>query len=304
MNTLRKILGSFTLVAAACTLPVLSVGCGAEAVSEGELDPQEVVAPPSDERDETLRELGFDTQKRGLSGNVNYLAGNIPVGSGSVDDVKTLVLSRLAATYQLASGTDLKFVSEDKDDSGNRFVRFQQISDGIPVTQGRIAVQMGTDGAVRAILGELIPNARAVAATTDGRATIQSALAGIGASNLVIHEGPLAAVFRDKKGTAVNAWQAIVEYEGAQGRALEDVFISQSSGEILGRYTKIHQALNREVYDMNQTCIITRQELPGRLLMSEGSASADGAAMGAYDGVGNTYWFYKHQYIARGQRRS
>ena len=294
MKTISKILGSFSLVAVACTLPVFSSGCGAEAATEGEQDPQDVVAPPSDDRDETLHELGFDVQKRGTSGNVNYLAGSIPMAGGSVDDVKSLVLSKLGNTYQLAAGTDLKVVSDDKDEKGNRFVRFQQTADGIPVTQGRIAVQMGTDGAVQAILGELVPNARSAPATTDGRATIQGAMTALGASNLVIHEGPTAVVFKDGKGAPVNAWQAIVEYEGTQGRALEDVFISQAGGEILSRYTKIHQALSREVYDLNQTCIVTYQELPGRFLMSEGGTSTDSAAMGAYNTAANTYWFYKN----------
>ena len=294
MKTLGNILTSTVFVAAACTLPIFSVGCGSEAVSEGEVDPEEVVSPSTEGKDDTLHELGFDIQKRGASGNVNYLAGHIPVGSGSIDDVKSLVLSKLAATYQLTDGTDLQLVSEQKDESGFRFLRFQQTTGGTPVTQGHIAVNLGPDGAVQAILGELVPRARAVAASGDGRATVQSALAAIGAINVIIHDGPSPAVFTTKSGDVVTSWTAIVEYKGPEGRALEDVFVSQLDGALLARYSKINDALSRQVNDLGKGCIITGRELPGRLVMSEGGTSSDSAAMGAYEGTGNTYWFYKN----------
>ena len=294
MKSFRNILSSAAVFAVATTMPTLLVGCGAEAISEGELDPQELLAPSADGKDATLRSLGIDSEKRGADGNVNYLAGRIPLSTGAADELKSLVLSKLAATYQLAAGTDLQIVSDEKHSSGFRFVRMQQLVDGVAVTHGHIAAHIAPDGAVLAILGQLVPNARATVAAGDGAAAVKSALAAEGASRLVLHAGPTPTVFTTSRGDVVNAWHAVAEYQGPEGQTLEDVFVGQRDGALLARYSKIHHALTRQVYDLGQTCLRGGQGLPGKSLFSEGGSSTDSAAMGAYDGVGNTYWFYKN----------
>jgi len=299
MKPLRNILSSTVVVTTLGlgSISTLLVGCGQEAISEGEADPEVALSPSSDGKDSSLHEIGVESEKRSDSGNVNYLAGHIPLATGSADEVRTLVLSKLSGTYQLAPGTDLQVIDEQTDHRGHRFVRLQQTVDGVAVTHGHIVAHISPDGAVLALLGELVPRARVRENGGDGKAAVRSVLAReVSASGLIIHAGPTAAVFTTAAGDVLTAWRAIVEYENNDGRALEEVYIDQASGELLGRYSQIHSALNRQTYDLAQGCVSSGSNLPGRSLFSEGGTSNDTAAMGAYDGVGATYWFYKHYF--------
>jgi len=275
---------------------ILLSGCGAEALTEGESDPAEILEPSEAGKDESLRALGIDSQKRDAAGNVTYLGGRVPLTTGSADEVRAFVRDRLAGTFELASGTDFTVLSEESSDSGgrrHRFVRLQQIVDGVAVTHGQLTAHIVV-GAVVAMLGDLLPRARVRRGAGDGTSMVRSALLRFAAaSDVVIHDGPTTAVYSNKRGEARTVFRAIVEYRHPEGRALDEVFVDQETGQLVGRYTQIHSALTRQVYDLRGACISTGQNLPGTLVMNEGGSSPDSAAMNAYNGVGTTYWFYK-----------
>jgi vibriolysin len=73
----------------------------------------------------------------------------------------------------------------------------------------------------------------------------------------------------------------------------EDVHVDAVTGVFVGSLTKIFTAKNRKVYNMNQACLSTGNELPGTLVISEGGSSSDTAVMGAYNGTGMTWDYYK-----------
>ena len=57
------------------------------------------------------------------------------------------------------------------------------------------------------------------------------------------------------------------------------------------------EALNRDVYSMDKTCIKTGDELPGRAVISEGGTTMDAPGLRmATTTAGNVYWFYKHSF--------
>jgi Zn-dependent metalloprotease len=294
INKISAVLLSSGLAVAA------AAGCGQDPIGEGEAEPAAVLTPSADGKDGSLAALGVSSQHRSESGNVNLLAGRIPVGSGSLDELRALIAGRLASVYRLPPGTDFGLLGEQTDARGQRFVRLQQLHDGVPVAGGQLAVLLAPDGAtLLALLGELAPEARAQAVRSDGESVVRAAVARLG-SDVTLHTSPSAALFLapgSPRGTAPRmAFRAIVEWSDAAttARALEQVFVAMDDGQVLGRYTLIHSALRRSLYDLGQTCIKSGRELPGRALFQEGGTSSDTAATAAYDGTGTTYWFYKH----------
>lgn len=299
MKTLRDVLSTAVVLSTLSLFPfsVMLSGCGAEAVSEGETDPEEILEPSDAGKDASLIALGIDSQKRGASGNVTYLGGSVPLNTGSADEVRAFVRDRLAGTYELAPGTDFTLISEESSNvqgRRHRFVRMQQTVDGIAVTHGQLTAHI-VDGTMVAMLGELKPRARGRASSGDGKALVRQALArDVSATDITVHDGPTAAVFVNSRGEARTAFRAIAEYRHPEGTALDEVFVDQESGQLIGRYTQIHSALDRQIYDLRGACITNGRNLPGNLVLSEGGTSTDSAATNAYNGVGNTYWFYKN----------
>jgi vibriolysin len=300
--TQRPVANKTVAAAAAVTALALSclAGCGQDPIGEGELDPESALAPSSDgtDKDRTLAALGVATQQRGASGNVSYLAGRIDAGLRSTDDLRQLITSRLAAVYRLPPGTDFQVLSDQTDPRGLRFVRLQQLHQGVPAAGGQLSALIAPDGALLALLGELVPDARAATSRSGAAELLSAALARLG-SNGELHTAPVPVLFLPPASPSgerpVMAFRAVVEYQPAGGaRALELLTVAQDDGRVLARHTLVHSALRRSIHDLGQSCLRGGSGLPGRTLFQEGGTSPDPAATAAYDGAGATYWFYKH----------
>lgn len=299
--TLRTVATQTVSALALVTLVAAAPGCGQEAISEGEPDPEVRLEPSDAGKDPGLAALGVTSQRTSESGNVSYLGGRLEVGVHGLDELRALLTGRLAAVYRLPPGTDFQVLSDQPDGRGGRFVRLQQLHDGVPAAGGQLAVRLGADGAVTALLGELVPEARARPGRSDGEALVRGALERLG-TEVILHGAPQPALFLppgSPRGERPRmTFRAVVEYRDRTtgARALEQVFVDQADGQVLARYTQIHAALRRSLYDLGQACLKSGSELPGRALFQEGGTSPDTAATAAYDGTGTTYWFYKHAY--------
>ena len=287
------------LLTAACALPALQIGCGSEATGDRELDPEQVLseAPAVDQKDSSLASLGFDTALRSSTGSMMYLSGHVPLSITSADQVRDFVVSKLASAYQFSSGTDFQVVSDKTDANGQRFVRLQQLSAGIVVPQGQLIVQVAADGSVVAILGAVVTQAAALPmVAADGERMVRSALSSVAqGGDITVHGAVEATIFAPRNGSPQPAFRATVEYQASQGsgRMLEVVYVRSSDGQILARYSQIHDALSRQVYDLGRACIQSGRELPGRSLLTEGGSSSDASATTVYQGLGDTYAFFK-----------
>ncbi|MBL9006632.1 MAG: M4 family metallopeptidase [Myxococcales bacterium] len=287
------------LFSAACALPLFQIGCGSEAAGERELDPEEILseAPAIENKDGSLASLGFDTALRSASGGMMYLSGHVPAAITSAAQVRDFVVGKLAAAYQLALGTDFTVISDQIDGSGQRFVRLQQTASGQAVPQGQLTVHVAPDGAVVAVLGQLVAQAVAQSmAGSDGERMVRSALGPQAAGGeLSVHGSVEPTIFVPRSGSPQAAFRATVEYVSRHDgeRILEVVYVRRSDGSVLARYSQIHDALSRQVYDLGRACIQSGRELPGRSLLSEGGSSSDASASAAYQGLGDTYAFFK-----------
>ena len=189
LNKIPAVLLACSGLAVAC-----AAGCGQDPIGEGEAEPAAVLTPSADGKDGSLAGLGVSSQHRSESGNVNLLAGRIDVGSGSLDELRALVAGRLAAVYRLPPGTDFGLLGEQTDARGLRFVRLQQLHDGVPVSGGQLAVLIAPDGALLALLGELSPEARAQTVRSDGESVVRAALARLG-DGVTLHSAPSPTLF-------------------------------------------------------------------------------------------------------------
>lgn len=299
MHSLRTALGHAVVIAAVGCLPMTLGGCeGPQAISEGEADPATVLVPSAEGKDNTLATLGIDTQTSDSAGSIHYLGGHIEAGIRDASDVRTLLLNRLAGAYQLTAGTDFEILGDQRDERGHRYVRLQQLQGGLRVARGQLTAHIGPDGTVLALLGELVPRLHQMGPSgRDGEQMVRAALAPLRASGQLQVHGPVSeAIFTTAQRDSVPAFRTVVEYFDSKGRVLSEVYVSQQSGALLAQYTLIHDALSRSMYDLQQGCISSGSNLPGRSLFGEGGSSSDAAAQGAYDGAGTTYWFYKNYF--------
>ena len=98
----------------------------------------------------------------------------------------TSCASTLPALYNLSSGTDFSILQDQVDAAGQRFVRLQQLKDGVPVPQGQISVHVGADGALLAVLGQLVAQVQAQQPSLgDGQKIVQAAISPLTSDGLV-----------------------------------------------------------------------------------------------------------------------
>lgn len=285
--------------AAACSPaePAASVGAtGGEAL-------QLPAGPP--ESPTTLAGLGAERVQLAPSGAPLYLSGQLagPVRDGA--SAAEAVLRNLRSTYRLSADSGLSPLSSSRDDSGRIYYKLGQSYRGIPVAHREIVVEAGLDGTVGAVLGELVPELRisdsAFASRLSGDEAVGRALASlVKAGEAKVHSVPELVVFAADEHLAAGkaptlAYRALVEYEGEEGRALEELYADAAGGAVLARYTQQFDALSRGVYDYKGGCLGLGGALPGTALRSEGgAASTDAAANNVYEHGATTYWYYKH----------
>ena len=266
-------------------------------------------APATDHgRGGAYSRFGFDEATLSDNGTPTFLGGRLNTGptmpagmdveSGAAHLAKSVLLGDLRSSYRLAPLTSFSLHSNQLDDAGRRLVRLQQRHADLRVIGSEVVVQLGRDYAVEAILGTLTPDL-----TLDlhpglaGDAAIAGALTGLALPSTPsrVHGSPELAIFIEH-GTPRLVYSAVVEYFNSKGRVLEELIVSATDGAVVERYSHIYEALNRDIYTMDKTCIKTGDELPGKPVISEGGTTMDAPGLRAYNNSGNVYWFYKHSF--------
>ena len=301
----RLTLSRCTFAALACL--ALATGCQEDAVpqpasaQEASQAGLQLPAGPA-AGGHTLGELGFHTAQLGQAGTPMYLSGHVPAAIRNGEAASQAVLSSLATAYRLSAMTSFAVLSDEQDasdPSGRRFVKLQQVHAGVPVVGGEIVVQAENDGAIGAVLGELVPELRIVpgdpaAVTLTGDEALSRGLKGLARPGTVqIDEAPALRVYA-MEGTPQLTYRALVSYIGDKGFESEEIFVSPLDGKVVARLSRVYTALARTVYTYRM-CIAGTGGLPGTKNRGEGEmAVADTTVNNVYDHGGSTYWFYKH----------
>ena len=255
---------------------------------------------------QTLGQLGFHTVQLGSAGTPMYLSGHVPAAIRSGEAAGQAVLSSLATAYRLSAMTTFSVLSDEKDETqtlaataGRRFIKLQQVHAGVPVVGGEVVVQAESDGAIGAVLGELVPELRIVpsdpaAVLLTGDQALARALTGRALGGQVeVSEPPALRVYA-LEGAPELTYRAVVSYNSASGYTSEEIFVSPRDGKVVAQLSRIYTALSRTVYTL-RVCLASTGSLPGTKTRGEGDATvADATVNNVYDHGGSTYYFYKH----------
>ena len=181
-------------------------------------------------------------------------------------------------------------------------VHFEQTYDGIAVFGARVMVQVGNSGGVECVLSDILRNVGKLGrGSPSTRPAIEAAHAQEAAIALLATENPGLA-FRSspavlmvyapsvlgRSGEPQLVWQTEVSNVGAPA-VREMVLVDARTARVAFRYPLIHDALERSIYDANNSFFAD----PGTLVRSEGqlpSGIADADLV--YDYFGDTYDFY------------
>jgi hypothetical protein len=184
---------------------------------------------------------------------------------------------------------------EEKDSLGQTHVRMMQTYRGIRVLGGDLIVHLDDDGLLgisgRFVAGLDLPMVPALAPTESAGAAI-GWIEAEGGANVEVVDVLEPVVWALGEAPVLTVPVRAMWVEGGELR-FEDVHVDAATGAFVGSLTKIFTAKNRKVYNLNQACLSTGNELPGTLVISEGGSSSDTAVMGAYNGTGMTWDYYK-----------
>jgi vibriolysin len=187
------------------------------------------------------------------------------------------------------------FRVEEKDTLGQSHVRMSQTYRGIRVLGGELIVHVDSDGLLgingRFIAGLDLPAGPALSPTESAGAVVDRIQAN-GGSNVEVVDvlDPVIWGFSGEPVLTV-AVRAMWVEDGEL--VFEDVHVDASNGRFVGSVARMYTVKTRRIHNLNQACISTGNELPGTLVISEGGTSTDTAVMGAYNGTGMTYDYYK-----------
>jgi len=194
--------------------------------------------------------------------------------------------------------TQLRERGRAVDNLGQTHTTFNQVHQGVPVFSGILKVHQDAAGNVLAANGDFYPirTTLSVQPTLDRAAAIAAARAAIGLANPTIGKCDLVIVdpgwYGDPPRGDHLAYYVVVS--DPRAGIAEAVFVEAQTGEILDRWSLIHLALDREVYDGNGG-----QLFPASPVRSEGEASdpAEHADVDrAYDYAGDIYDYYSRAF--------
>nr|BDT33226.1 M4 family metallopeptidase [Myxococcus sp. MH1] len=219
--------------------------------------------------------------------------GEVPTGKLALKGLQTHslapVLARVAPLFKL--DTEQLFLKKAYVGSdGDTHYRFGVRYHGVEVLGAELRLH-ARDGQVFAVNG----NARG------GLAALQSdpigvdlakanALADKGSvPGLVVRKAPALVYWRDQD-QLILSWRVLVAGAKQDGTPVkESVLVNARSGEVFERFNHIHSALDRIVYDGQNT-----NDLPGTVARREGEAPhADPVVNAAYDNTGAVWRCYK-----------
>lgn len=280
-----------------CSAAMLVSGC-AQNQPDAASTEEELLAAAVTAKGSSLRTLGFESASLdSVSKQPVFLSGRVAASVRSGEEARDFAMNILSRSLRLAPESDFAFLREVREPDGYRYLRLGQTHGGIPVLGGELTLQVAEDGAVHSVLGRTLPALRiGTRPSLSGDAALSTALAGLVKDGKPLtHKAPTLVIFGDEEsGNLALAYHAVVEYQGAEGHAFEDLLIDAHSARVLSQVSRIHTGLSRSIYDGKSKCLSTGSELPGTLLYNEGGTSTDTIANAAYTNTGSTYWFYKN----------
>lgn len=246
--------------------------------------------------------LTSDGYVRSLSSGPEGSFASPMKGKAGPDVVARAFVSKHARLFG-ATGADTQFtVFEKGQSSEDTVVHLQQAIGGMPVYNGRMVIQVDPNGGVRSVLSDILRGpapfdadkslltpliSKDQAKVLARRLAIKAAL---DPDSLQVKGEPALVVYAPsvvgRPGQPALAWQVEVIAEAAAfgQRALIDA----RTGRVLYRFSLVHEAKNREVYDSNNTT-----DYLGTLRRSEGGLATGIADVDdAYEFLGDTYDFY------------
>jgi Zn-dependent metalloprotease len=184
-----------------------------------------------------------------------------------------------------------------KDGSSDRtVVKLQQSFLGIPVFGSSVIVQLGSENGVECLITDIDHDASGLRAATDSltdvlppQEVVARAIDSLGTGAPVEATDPELMIFSPEvlggPGDAVLVW--LFETDGGTPGRSRRFLIDAVRGEVVRDYPLAHDALDRKVYDADNTSGV------GILRRSEGDGPAALADVNmAYDFLGDTYDFY------------
>lgn len=201
------------------------------------------------------------------------------------------LLAALGPTLQASHRDELRPFFAESDKLGQTHLRLRQHVDGLPVIGGELIVHLDTT--TRALLSLegrfLASRDLSTRASLTAQAAFERQLARQSAGAEVQDEPELVFVL-GHEGDGRLAWAANIAYVDSAGAdQLDRVFVDAHTGAELARHPLLQRALNREVWDAQNT---TSEAGRVRVLV-EGGSSTDGVAQNAFDFMGNSWNYFK-----------
>lgn len=250
-----------------------------------------------------LAPLGIGEVNLAPDGTPRYLSGRVAMSpmsatSPAADAAQLLLRGSLAPSFRLAPETDFALMSDRREQGGHRFVKLQQRHAGLEVIGREVVLDLGQDGMLERLHGQLHPELRlANEVKLDGATAVAGALsklATLGTGRVL--NTPSLAIYIPEGGAPTQVYRAIAEYHSAEGRMFAELFVDATDGTLVARHPRVYTAVNRSIYDLKKTCLKDGSELPGTKLMDEGGTTMDASGTRAYDNTGKVYWFYWHMF--------
>lgn len=295
------------LVAATSLLVPLLVGRARPAVAQ---------APPPEQQAlvESLRDRSDDhvtVDRDPVTGAVTFVgtrAGHpltIPTeATGSPAAAADRFVADFGALFGTTRPDDLERTSVEPRVDGGATVRYQQVSGGVPVLAGELAVQLDEQGDVLSTLGELQPGIDvatdpAVAAATAAAAAVEATAKahGVDAATLTASD-PERWVYAPTllgapgTGRVRLTWRVEVTGPGAAEPIRELVLVDATTGGIALQFNQVASGLDRKVCDFNNV-VQADETCNGPFARVEGQAATGITDVDlAYDYSGDVYDFY------------
>ncbi len=187
------------------------------------------------------------------------------------------------------ANAEFELVRIDADKLGQKHVRLQQVRDGVPVWSRVMLVHLG-ETQVLGINGDFQPDLTlsTVPAVTASEAESQALAAAYGDAPLVYTPSRLMIYIGDD-GSPYLTWQVKINTALPGGNTA--YFVDAVNGGVVHETPLTASDKYREVYDAQ-----LKENLPGRLLASEGTVPRDPDGAAAYKNAGLVYDYWKNTF--------
>lgn len=230
-----------------------------------------------------------------------------------LDEAKSVAPEQIAEafleTHRAAFGAGGPKVSLELErmlaNNGRHFVRMGQSYGGVPIYGAEIVTAVGEQGGVYTVLGGLLYDTRALdtgavslvpavsseQAAAAAKQAVAAAHAGVPVGRLRVHEDAALQVYAPgviHLAGPVRLAYAMVIRSSTFPPVTDQVLVDAHSGEVILRFTLLDSALNRRIFDANNTF-----NIPGLPTRDEGQAARGIKDVDeVYDFLGETYNFY------------